>query len=93
MLLWDDKKNTKLQLERNISFEEISSIILDKKYLDIIENKKYTNQKIFVIKFNKYVWAVPFLIDNENNIILKTAFPSRKLMKLYEADYEQNNSR
>jgi hypothetical protein len=38
MIIWDDTKNIKLQLERRISFEQISEIILRKGYLDILEN-------------------------------------------------------
>ena len=89
MIIWDEDKNQKLQKERGISFDEISEIILRKEYLDILENKSYPNQQIFVIKINSYAHAVPFLIDDKSNIILKTAFPSRKLHKKYMGwDYE-----
>jgi len=43
---------------------------------------------LFVIKFNEYIWAVPFLLDEKNNIILKTAYPSRKLQKKYGEGHE-----
>ncbi len=82
MILWDEEKNLKLQLERKISFEEIAQIILGKEYIDILKNPSHPDQKIFIIRFNGYIWAVPFLID-KNNIILKTAYPSRKLQKIY----------
>ena len=72
-----------MQLERGISFEEISEIILSKEYIDILENKSEKEQLIFVIKFNEYIYAVPFIIDDKSNIILKTAYPSRKLFKKY----------
>jgi len=88
MILWDEGKNLKLQLERKISFEEIAQIILRKEYIDILKNPSYHNQKLFVIKFNEYIWAVPFLIDEKNNIILKTAYPSRKLQKKYGESHE-----
>jgi uncharacterized DUF497 family protein len=83
MIIWDDKKNQKLQIERNISFEQISEIILKKEYLDILENPARPNQEIFIVKLNNYIHSVPFIIDNESNIVLKTAFPSRKLNKKY----------
>ncbi|NOY52650.1 MAG: toxin [Deltaproteobacteria bacterium] len=88
MILWDDAKNLKLQLERKISFEEITAIILRKEYVDILENPSYPEQAIFVIRFNEYIWAVPFLVDQEGDIILKTAYPSRKLQKRYGASHE-----
>jgi uncharacterized DUF497 family protein len=83
MIIWDDVKNTKLQIERQISFEQISEIILRNDYLDILENPSRPNQQIFVITLNNYIYAVPFLIDENLNIILKTAYPSRKLSKKY----------
>ncbi len=83
MILWDERKNLRLQLERKISFEEIAQIILRKEYIDILKNPSRRNQKLFVIKFNGYIWAVPFLIDEKDNIILKTVYPSRKSQKKY----------
>lgn len=83
MIIWDDEKNQKLQNERDISFDEISKIILRKEYLDILENPSRADQQLFVIKLNNYIYSVPFIIDSQSNIILKTAFPSRKLNKKY----------
>jgi len=83
MIIWDDVKNQKLQIERDISFDQISEIILRKEYLDILENLSRPNQQIFVVKLNNYTYAVPFIIDDQSNIILKTAYPSRKLHKKY----------
>ncbi len=86
MIIWDDKKDTKLKIERNISFEEISDIILNKQYLDVLKHPSKSNQKIFVIELNNYIYAVPFIIDGYSNIVLKTAYPSRKLNKKYRGD-------
>ncbi|GJQ60426.1 MAG: toxin [Candidatus Scalindua sp. AMX11] len=83
MIVWDEKKNIKLKLERNISFETVSDIILNKQYLDILDNPSRADQNLFVIEVNKYIYAVPFIIDKESNIVLKTIFPSRKLNKKY----------
>ncbi len=83
MIIWDDDKNQKLQLERGISFVQISEIILRKEYLDILENPSRPNQQIFVIKLNNYIHSVPFIIDDQSNIVLKTAYPSRKLHKKF----------
>jgi len=83
MIIWDDEKNQKLQNERGISFDEISKIILRKEYLDILENPSRPAQQLFVIELNNYIYSVPFIIDSQSNIILKTAFPSRKLNKKY----------
>lgn len=83
MIIWDEKKNIKLKLERNISFEEISEIILNKNYIDILESCSRTMQSIFVIEYKNYIYAVPFILDKDSKIVLKTAYPSRKLNKKY----------
>jgi len=83
VIIWDDEKNQKLQVERGISFDQISEIILRKKYLDILENSSRPNQQIFVVKLNDYIHSVPFVVDDQSNIVLKTAYPSRKLHKKY----------
>ena len=86
MIIWEEGKNTKLKLERSINFEEICDIILNHRYLDIIEHPIKRNQNIFVIEINNYVHAVPFVIDENENIVLKTAFPSRKLDRKYRGE-------
>lgn len=83
MIIWDDNKNQKLKSERKISFEEIAEIILRKDYLDILDNPTRPDQQIFAITLNDYIYSVPFMIDEQSNIILKTAYPSRKLNQQY----------
>lgn len=83
MIYWDYEKNNKLIAERNISFDEISEIILRKEYLEILENPSRKDQLIFIVSLKKYIYAVPFTIDEEDNIILKTAYPSRKFNKIH----------
>jgi uncharacterized DUF497 family protein len=83
MICWDEDKNNKLIAERNISFDEISEIILREEYLDILENPIKDNQMIFIVRLNDYIYVVPFIIDENENIILKTAYPSRKFNKIY----------
>ena len=83
MIYWEEDKNNKLLSERNISFDEISEIILQEKYLDILENPNREDQMTFIVRLNDYIYVVPFIIDENENIILKTAYPSRKYNKLY----------
>lgn len=79
----DDEKNKRLMAECFISFEEITGLLLSKSYLDIIENPSRDGQMSFILIIQGYTWVVPFLIDDQNRIILKTAFPSRKFHKRY----------
>ncbi len=83
MIYWDDNKNKKLIAERNISFEEISEIILQEQYLDILENPNRENQMLFILRLHDYIYVIPFIIDDDENITLKTAYPSRKFNKIY----------
>ena len=82
-IIWDEDKNSKLKKERGLSFDEAAELILNKKYTAIIEHPKRANQRIFLIQIKGYIHAVPFVIDEENNIVLKTVFPSRKFNKIY----------
>jgi uncharacterized DUF497 family protein len=82
-IIWDTDKNRKLLTERGLSLEVFASLILDKKYCAILKNPSRKEQKIFVIPYQNYTYVVPFLIDNEQNIVLKTVFPSRKYHKIY----------
>jgi len=82
---WDNKKNNRLKIERDICFEEILIAIEEGKILDIVKhknNKKYPNQKIFIIKMNEYAYLVPF-VEDEQKIFLKTIIPSRQATKKY----------
>ena len=87
-IIWDEDKNDWLKVNRSISFEEISGMILDGLYMDILENPSRDNQMIFIMRTNDYTWIIPFLIDDEERIVLKIAFPSRKLHKKYGENYE-----
>lgn len=89
-IIWDKEKNERLMLERNISFEEISQMIMNGKYLDILENPVREGQLYFVINIEDYIWIVPFLIDDVENIVLKTAFPSRKYNKKYKGESNES---
>jgi uncharacterized DUF497 family protein len=91
-IIWDDEKNNKLKKERRISFEEIESLILAKKYIEIVKHPKRPGQRVFIIPIKGYVHAVPFLLDDDNNIILKTAFPSRKFHKKYGQKNDENKT-
>ena len=79
-------KNLKLKQERGISFEEIVAAIDNGQLLNVMEHpnsKKYAGQRIYVVYANDYVYLVPFVADEENNIFLKTIIPSRKACQQY----------
>jgi len=84
MIIYDDKKARILRLERNIDIEDILKIIIDKKYIDILEHPKREGQQIFILLYRDYIHAVPFIVDKDDNIIIKTVFPSRSFHKIYK---------
>jgi uncharacterized DUF497 family protein len=91
-IIWDDDKNKTLQKRRAISLEEIAQIILQKKYLAVLENPSRPGQMIFVLEYNEYTHVVPFVVDSDNNIVLKTAFPSRKFHRLFGRGPNENKT-
>ncbi len=91
-IIWDEQKNEKLIETRGISFEDVADILLQKKYIDILEHPTRHNQMLLIIPFKGYTYVVPFIIDKENNIVLKTVFPSRKFHKLYINKSNENQS-
>ena len=82
-ILWDEAKNTKLKASRGISFEEIAQMILDKQYTAILENPTRPSQMVFVLRIKSYTYVVPFVVEKNDNIVLKTVFPSRKFHRIY----------
>ncbi|MEA1936681.1 MAG: toxin [Patescibacteria group bacterium] len=82
---WSSKKNERLRIERGISFEDVLIAIDEKKILDIVEHKnqkRYPDQKIFIVDINSYAYLIPF-VEDKYKIFLKTIIPSRKATKKY----------
>jgi hypothetical protein len=84
---WSPEKNRELKdnLNRSVCFEDVVAEIEDGGLLDDIENvnsEKYPHQRVFVVLFNGYVYGVPY-VSNDDEIFLKTVYPSRKLTLKY----------
>ena len=84
MIIYDDKKAQALKSERNIDIDEVVELIIDKKYLDILEHPKRGNQQIFILSYKNYIHVVPFVVDKNNDIVIKTVFPGRNFHKIYK---------
>jgi len=78
-ILWNPLKSERLKKTRGVSFEEI----IKGKLIDIITHPARKHQSILVYKCKGYVWAVPY-VKEKGAIFLKTIYPSRKLMKIYQ---------
>ncbi len=83
--VWSEEKNEWLKRERGVGFEDVLVAIHEGKIITVIKHpnqKRYKNQKIFVVELGEYAYLVPF-IEDEEKIFLKTIFPSRKYTREY----------
>jgi uncharacterized DUF497 family protein len=83
---WDWQKNKWLKENRGVSFEMIALKLAEKDIVDIVahSSERYFHQYILLINLENYIYAVPFVVEKENEkIFLKTIFPSRKYTKKY----------
>ncbi len=81
-LNWNPEKNEIIKRDRGISFEEIAYLIESDQIIGIEENINFPNQRMYVLKIDNYAIIVPY-VENDDEIFLKTAFPSRKYTKKY----------
>ncbi|MBP9727299.1 MAG: toxin [Gammaproteobacteria bacterium] len=82
---WNEEKNSALKKERNISFEVIFSLIEDGLIADIRDNPGYPSQNYYFFDIDDYIYCVP-VVETEDEIFLKTIFPSRKFTKQLKRD-------
>lgn len=82
---WNAEKNQELMEARGVSFEDVVFYLQQGTLLDDLEHpnsEKYSNQRIFVLEIDEYVYLVPY-VEDRNEIFLKTIIPSRKATKQY----------
>jgi uncharacterized DUF497 family protein len=88
-IIWDPEKQRKLLAEREIDLREVADLIVAGKYLDILEHPKRPSQQLFILQYHGYTHVVPFVIDEDDHIVLKTAFPSRRFHQLYGKSHDR----
>jgi hypothetical protein len=77
---WNLLKNDRLKKARGASFEDV----LKGKLIAVKKHPKKEGQNIMLFEYKRYVWLVPYIIDENGDIFLKTLFPSRKYTKMYK---------
>jgi uncharacterized DUF497 family protein len=82
-ITWDLQKERRLRKDRGIDMREIADLIIDRQYYAILENPSRPSQFIFVLPYHGYTHVVPFIIEKDEIIVLKTVYPSRKFHQLY----------
>ena len=87
-ITWSAVKNTVLRKQRNVSFEQLLQAIESGGFVADQENPARPNQRRLVVYYADYIWVLPYVIEADDTIFLKTAYPSRKLFKRYCNDKE-----
>jgi hypothetical protein len=77
-IVWDESKERTLYATRGILLSEIADLILQEQYVALLENPSRPDQMVIVLPYHGYMHVVPFMWDAEGNMVLKTAYPSRK---------------
>ena len=83
---FNSEKNAKLNDERKINFEEVIEMMLDGKisFKELHPNQnKYPGQEVCYVEIRNEIYVVPYLIEEDGTIFLKTIFPSRKARKKF----------
>ncbi len=77
-LSWSSSKSEELKIKRGVSFEDIILARL----VGAKDHPSRSNQSILLFELEGHIWVVPYVIRDEE-IFLKTLFPSRKYTKLW----------
>lgn len=75
---WNPTKSARLKRIRGASFEEL----FQGELLDICKNPAHENQRMLIIDYLGFIWAVPCVIEGQE-MFLKTLYRSRKYQKIY----------
>ena len=57
MIIYDNNKAIILKSEREIDIDEIVEIIIERKYIDILEHPRRKDQQIFILSLKLYFLA------------------------------------
>ncbi len=80
---WDPAKSRWLKEHRGASFEEIIQADL----IAIQEHPRRAHQKVMLFDWQGYIWVVVY-VEVDQEIFLKTAYPSRKYTRrIRRGDY------
>lgn len=86
---YNHEKNAKLLEKRGLGFGEIIQFIVEGNLIRVTNHhnaQEYPNQKIMHVKVLDQIYLVPYIIEENGTIFLKTLFPSRKATKKYWSD-------
>lgn len=82
---WNPEKNAALKERHGFGFERVLVALSEGSLLDVRVHpnvERYGHQRQLVVEIEGYAWVVPF-VQQDDQIFLKTMFPSRKATKKY----------
>jgi len=79
---WNLLKSERLKKTRGVSLEDI----LRGKLVAVKKNPARKDQNIMLFEYKRYIWIVPFIIEENGDLFLKTLFPSRKYTKMFREE-------
>lgn len=87
VIRWNPEKGSRIRKNTTrggIGFEECLIAIEESRVLDVIRNPSvnFPDQRAYVLNIEGYAYLVPF-VEDEEEIFLKTLYPSRKLTAFY----------
>jgi len=80
------EKNLQLKAERGINFDDVIRAIDKGQLLGIFKYPDYSkrpHQEVMHLKIADYIYVVPYVVEEDGGLFLKTVYPSRKLKKMY----------
>ena len=82
---FSDEKNAILQTTRGVSFEDMRDAIENGGLLADLHHPsiKYPHQRMFIVKYKDYAYAIPYVKERSTQVFFKTIYPSRALTKYY----------
>ena len=86
---YNPEKNSKLLEDREIGFDEIATAMIGGNVIAVTNHfnkEKYPNQKIAYVLVLDQVYVVPYIIEDEGSIFLKTAYPSSRARNIFFPD-------
>lgn len=83
---YDEGKALKVLQKHGVDMEDVRQEIIAERFdvQDVVNQDGHPGQKMFIVLVNGYAHCVPFVIEQDGTIFLKTAFPSRIFQRRYE---------
>lgn len=76
---WNENKNNLIKQTHGVSFEQVVAEISAGRFIGPEENPNHEGQKRIIVKIDEYPVIVPFVITEDGDWFLKTAYLSRKM--------------